>query len=399
MDERGQASVEWIGAVTLVAVILATAIALALPGDGIAGAFVRQFHRALCIVGGGVCDLDRRPCAVSSSATKDDGHLNIGLIRLGRDELILYEKQSDGSVLVNYLHDTSAGLDVGVGVDGSISIKGVSLSASASARAAVLSGIGGGETWRFPDVYAADSGMAALSEGHEPGRGERIEVVDDRAVQREQLDAKASLGKASAALGIDAAFVESVSHDPRDGSRTFVMSSSASADLVLKVSKSSAAGAGGLGERIAVRTSADGRPLELSIVRSGQLEGAYSLPDVAQGVAERIVGGSRGGRTWVVESRLDLTDPTSWNVTRAYLDGRGGAADALRERISAAGVTETRTYALATKDNGNLRGHIALGEKWGFGLGETVEDLQLLGAQVRGPDGEWRARDDCLAMA
>lgn len=397
MDERGQASVEWIGAVTLVAVVLATAIAIALPGEGIAGAFVRQFHRALCIVSGGVCDLDQRPCAVSSSATKDDGHLNIGVIRVGRDELILYEKQSDGSVLVNYLHDTSAGLDVGIGVDGSISIKGVSLSASASARAAVLSGIGGGETWRFPDAYAADSGMAALSEGHEPGRGERVEVVDDRTVLREELDANASLGKASAALGIDAGLVESVSHDPRDGSRTFVMTSSASGDLVLKVSKSSAAGAGGLGERIAVRTTADGRPLELSIVRTGRLEGGYSLPDVAQDVAERVVGGRHDGRTWVVESRLDLTDPDSWRTARAYLDGLPGAADALRARVDAAGVVETRTYALTTKDNGSLRGHVALGEKWGFGLGETVEDLQLLGAQVRGPDGLWRTRDDCLA--
>src|SRR3954451_24390289 len=217
MDERGQASVEWIGVVTLVAVLLATGIALALPGDGIAGAFIRQFHRALCIVSGGVCDLDRRPCPVSSSATKDDAHVNIAIFRVGRDELILYEKQSEGSVLVNYLHDTNVGVDVGVGVDGSISVKGMSLSASASARAAVIAGLGGGETWRFEDPYAADAGMAALSEGHDPPRGERVEVIDDRLVLRDNVDAKASLGKASASLGIRVEAVESVSHDPRDG--------------------------------------------------------------------------------------------------------------------------------------------------------------------------------------
>ncbi len=90
MDERGQASVEWIGVVALIAVVMATVLALAIPGDGIAGAFIRQFHRALCIVSGGVCDLDRRACPIASSATKDDAHVNLGLFRLGDDELILY---------------------------------------------------------------------------------------------------------------------------------------------------------------------------------------------------------------------------------------------------------------------------------------------------------------------
>src|SRR4051812_48773424 len=166
MDERGQASVEWIGVVTLVAVLLATGIALALPGEGIAGAFIRQFHRALCIVSGGVCDLDRRPCPGASSSTFGDAHLNLGLVRGGRNELMLYERQSDGSVLVTHLGDWSAGVEVGVGADGTFKIKGISLSAAASARIAALAMAGGGDTWRFPDVAAADAGMAALSEGH-----------------------------------------------------------------------------------------------------------------------------------------------------------------------------------------------------------------------------------------
>jgi hypothetical protein len=36
---------------------------------------------------------------------------------------------------------------------------------------------------------------------------------------------------------------------------------------------------------------------------------------------------------------------------------------------------------------------------YGFGIGETAEDLSLLDAEVRGPDGLWRTRDDCLAAA
>jgi hypothetical protein len=403
MDERGQASVEWIGMVALIAVVMAVVLALALPGTGIAGAFVRQFHRALCIVGGGVCDLDRRPCAIASSATKDDGHVNLGLIRLGRDELILYEKQSDGSVLVTYVHDTNAGVEVGVGVDGTINVKGISLSASRSARAAVLAGIGGGETWRFPDAYAADAGMASLSEGHEPGRGERVDVIDDRRSIRAELDASGAIGTASARVSIDAGLIESVAHDPRDGSRTYVLSGSLAAGGILKVSRSTAAGAAAGDERIAVTMAADGRPRELTITRSGRLEGAYSLPDAVQGMAERVTGGDHGGRTWVVESRLDLTDPENWRVASAFVGSlplaQEVAADALRRRIQAAGVTETRTYALATKDNGRWSGHVGRGVVYGFGIGETAEDLSLLDAEVRGPDGLWRTRDDCLAAA
>jgi len=401
MDERGQASVEWIGVVALVAVVLAATIALALPGDGIAAAFVRQFHRALCIVSGGVCDIDRRPCAVASSATKDDGHVNLGLLRIGRDELVLYEKQSDGSVLVTYLHDTSLGVEVGVGNDGTISVKGISLSASRSARAAVIAALGGGETWRFPDAYAADAGMAALSEKHEPTRGERVEVVDDRESVRGTLDVRGSVGKASGGLSIDAGIVRSVSHDPRDGSRLYVLEGSLAAGGVLRVSKSGASGQAAGEERISVRTAADGRPLELTITRSGQLEGAYSLPDAVQGVAERITGDAHGGRTWVVESHLDLTDPESLRVAADYLRSlplaTSAGTDAVRRRMEAVGVTETRTYDLATKDNGRLSGHVGRGALYGFGIGERVEDLSLLDAQVRGPDGLWRTRDDCLA--
>jgi hypothetical protein len=404
MDERGQASVEWIGVVALIAVVMAVVLALALPGAGIAGAFVRQFHRALCIVSGGVCDLDRRPCPIASSATKDDGHVNLGLIRLGRDELILYEKQSDGSVLVSYVHETNAGVEVGVGADGTITVKGMSLSASRSARAAVLAGIGGGETWRFPDAYAADAGMAALSEGHEPGRGERVDVIDDRKSIRAQLTASGAIaGRASGGVSLDASLVEGVAHDPRDGSRTYVLSGSLAAAAVLKVSKAGAAGAASGEERIAVTTAADGSPRELSIVRTGKLEGAYSLPDIVQGVAEQVTGGHHGGRTWVVESRLDLTDPENWRAASAFVGAlplvKEADADALRRRIDVAGVIETRTYALATKDNGRWQGHVGRGAVFGFGIGEVVESMSLLGAEVRGPDGQWRTRDDCLAAA
>ena len=343
-----------------------------------------------------------RPAALRDGLVgdQDDAHVNLGLLRLGDDELVLYDKQSDGSVLVTYLHDVSGGVEVGVGSDGTIDVKGISLSTSTSARAALLAAIGGGETWRFPDVYAADAGMAALSERRQPSRGQRIEVVDSRDGIRAELSAGGGVGPLSGGVSIDAGLVSSVAHDPRDGSRTYVLEGSVAAGGVLQVSRASAVGQGVGDERIALTTASDGRPLELTITRTGRLEGADSLPDALQGVADRLVGGHHAGRSWVVDSRLDLTDPESLRVARAYLDALplpdGARAGALRRRIDEAGVTETRTYALATRSNGRLGAHTGRGIVYGFSIGETVEDLTLLDAQVRGPDGLWRSRDDCL---
>ncbi len=58
-------------------------------------------------------------------------------------------------------------------------------------------------------------------------------------------------------------------------------------------------------------------------------------------------------------------------------------------------MTEVRTYGLQTADNG-LGGHIAVGVKFGGGVSKTVQEQELLDARVRGPDGLWRTRDDCL---
>ncbi len=77
----------------------------------------------------------------------------------------------------------------------------------------------------------------------------------------------------------------------------------------------------------------------------------------------------------------------------------GRDTDALRRRVEEAGVTELRTYALTNTDNGNVTGHVAAGAKFGFGIGETTQDLRLLDARVRSVDGLWRTRDDCLTAA
>jgi len=402
VDERGQASVEWVGVVALVAALLAVVLALALPGDGVGAAVVRQIHRALCIVGGGVCDLDRRPCVLTSGTTRDRAHVTVFSLRVGRDELIVYERLSDGRVLVTYLGDTRFGIDVGAGADAWLKAAGAHMSAGRSARAALLAAAGGGETWLFDDAFAADAGMAALSEGHDPPRGRRAEWVDRRGLGVE-LDASAGRGKTSGALGLEAGMVRGTIVDERDGSRIHVLERGIQGEAVLSRKDDGAHGRGAADERISVRTDAAGRPLELAIVRTGELEGAYSLPDRVQPIAQELTGGSQKGRRWVVEQRLDLTDPLNRQAAQEYVEAirlptsrLGGAAQALRDRIAASGVIETRTYGVAYEHNGGGRVSVGGGLRFGAGISDETEETRLLDARVQGPDGRWRARRDCL---
>jgi hypothetical protein len=251
--------------------------------------------------------------------------------------------------------------------------------------------------------------MAQMSEGHDPDYGVGYPVADikNRRIGSFDLDAKASLGKLEAALGIAGSQVQGVAIDPIDERRTYVIERAGDAELVIKGGSSSAAGSAAGKEQIEVTAGADGEPVELTISRSGQLDGRLSLPDVAQGAAERVLGGTAGARGWVVVERLDLTDPRSREVAHDYLshvfDGLSGQVgrdtEALRRRVEEVGVTEMRTYAMTNKDNGNLSAHAAAGMKFGFGVGETTQDLRLLDARIRSVDGQWRTRDDCLAAA
>jgi hypothetical protein len=409
VDDRGQASIEWLGVVALVAaVVLALGVAAG-GGAQAAAAVVRQMHHALCIVSGGVCDLDRRPCVVGSAATIDGAHVNLGIWRVGRDELILRERRSDGSVLVTYLHDMSAGLDVGVGADAWARARGMDVAIGKTARAALLLSLGGGESWLFANGRDADSGMAYLSEHRTPPAGRRAQTIR-RGGAGVELGAHGSNAASTArgGLEIDGRILAGTVVDETTGQTTRVISvgGSAVAGGLLEVAEDDVGGDARAGGEVQVAVAADanGRPLELSVVRTGQLGGAASLPKAVQGVAEQLVGSTSGGRRWMVEQRLDLTDPANLAATRSLVDALAhplsspAALGAVwNERLASAGVTEASTYAVASEDGGGAGLHIAAGIKVGGGVDDRQERELLVDARIRGADGAWRTRSDCLA--
>ncbi len=406
MDEHGQASVEWMGLVGFVCAVLVACLVVVGGGAEMAGAVVRQVHRALCIVSGGVCDLDRRPCVTAANATQDGAHLNLGIVRIGRDELVLREHRSDGTVAVTYLHDTGLGLEGGVGADAWARARGIDVVSGAAARAALLTSLGGGETWIFPDVRAADRGMSFLGEGKAPPGASRAERIsrDGIAVA---LEARGKRGATQGAIRLDAGLVEGGVLDERTGRRTLVIGGQAALAAAGRAKlgrKDQATGSGRVeGEaRLALTTDADGRALELSLVRSGEYEGASSLPEDAQAVAEQLVGASSGARRWVMEQRLDLTDPENLRAAQGLIDGLTRdlpvvalAGELLHDRILAHGVTEVRAYALRAEDGGGFGAHVAAGVRVGGGIEDRSEWATLVDARVRGVDGVWRAQSAC----
>ena len=84
--QRGQASVEWLAVVALVAVVFGLGTALAQAGY-VGRRVTREMARALCLVGSGDCRRDQEPCVVGSLASHQGMTLHLLFFRMGEDKL------------------------------------------------------------------------------------------------------------------------------------------------------------------------------------------------------------------------------------------------------------------------------------------------------------------------
>ena len=95
------------------------------------------------------------------------------------------------------------------------------------------------------------------------------------------------------------------------GRRTFFLDRSSSACVSLTMAEIGARGERDGYERYAVTVDADGRPLDLVVLRQGTLQVSADLPSRLQTVAGLLSRPTRGGRMWTEETHLDLTEPTN----------------------------------------------------------------------------------------
>ena len=158
----GQASLEYVGLLALVA----TALAVAAPAAGLAGvpvAVAKVVRTGICIVGGDVCRASDAEAAGlhavhgvgPPAGRRARGH---GAVRrLGGDHQWLVAQRSDGSVVVTKLARDDAGVSGGLGFE--LGPLKAGLEGEAGLR--VAAGVG----WEFPDAATARRFLAAAHYG------------------------------------------------------------------------------------------------------------------------------------------------------------------------------------------------------------------------------------------
>jgi hypothetical protein len=410
--QRGQASSDYVAVLLVVVVVLGAAGTVATgAAGGIAQAVDRQMLRALCVVRGGDCEVDRRPCVTSSLRTLEQSSVTVAVVRLAHDRLLVRETRSDGTVAVTVLDRTSPGIDVALGARAGVTLDGRTVALGGEFRGLAGAVVGRGRTWFARDERAADALVAGLArEGRRlvRGRGPRRlrrpspPPLPPPAQTAAERGLGAEVGLTAGVLGarMRSQDVAGTRVDAASGSRTlYVRRANEIVTTSMRLRGEELAH-----EQFAVTFDRSGRPVDLVVLRFGSLVAAPDLPQRVQAVAGALDVPSRHGRSWATEEHLDLTDGANLAAARAFLDQLvsprpqlGHAVDVsarLRARLDAGAVVHASAYEVDASSLA-LTGSVAAGLKLGGSFEHTVVASRLLAASTRGLDGVWRARAEC----
>jgi hypothetical protein len=401
LQDHGQASLEWLGVVLLVAAMLALGAGLA-QADAVGRRVTRQMARAICLVSGGDCRRDQEPCVEASDSDRDARSGGVLIFRLGYDRFGLVERRSDGTYAVSLGQEWSGGLEgeAGVGIDAHVA--GLDVSAGGALTASILARLKDARTWIVGSEAEAEAILAARDASRPPNlsSSDRAWVPSGGVSADLGIEGVADLNALSAALTADQHAGTVTDH--RTGRRTTYidaqLSASASAlDGVLATSTRDAR------EIYAVERTADGRPVALQITATGAYGGSRDLPPVVQPVVGRLE--TPGADRYEVTATLDLSDPAALQAATEMLDdiahkrGRAKPSAALRELVASSGTVEARILATATSSDETSGGVMAGTRLVKFGHVTEHSEQRLLAAASRGLDGQWIAREDCVRPA
>jgi hypothetical protein len=397
----GQAGVEHVAVVALVAVALGGAVAAAGGlGTGVANAVHSGVRRAICVAGGDRCAAfhGERPCVVGRDERRQAKALTVAFVRIGARVGVVREQWSDGRTVVTVHDDVDAGATLGIGAELAFA-GGLAFDLSASATGTVRGGWG--RSWTFERPEDADRMVRRLLDGRDaPDALQGVERGIDALIGNglPQPDAEGiRLGRERSAraavrgLGVDldAQLFDQLEgealYDRRNGRLTVALA--LGSDVLAGLTGPIGLELGGrfAGDaRVAVILDRDLRPLEL-----------------------RMVGGLRtaaGSRREQAELRVDLTRPQIGAALRGMLTAvRDGAprraadeAAALGRWAAAEGAIERRTYRVADRRDAR-GGTLALGAKLGYETTDAASEWRLERAATRPPGGIWEQRVDCVA--
>ena len=400
----GQASTDYAAVLLVVLALLAGGFAWA-DGHALADGVQHALARAVCLARAGDCDVDALPCVVAAREQRDEISVRLSLLCFDSRTVLLRETRSDGTVLITRGRLAAPGVSAALGARGHLEIKGLKLAAGVTLEGSALALFDHSRSWLVPGPAAADRLVAALRRGD----ARPPDIVANAHGLESSLKLSAGVAAARASLGLTASDLKGLRVDRRTGRRTFFLDRSSSAGVSLTMAEIGRRDIRDAYERYGVTVDADGRPLDLVVLRQGTLQVSADLPPRLQAVAGLMSRPTRGGRMWAEETHLDLTEPTNLALARSFLEQvTGGAvtrpgsrlaiARALAARLDAVGVEHVRTLAVRGTRTG-LGGELGLGGRLGADVARTTNVRRLLDAATRGVDGVWRRRADCLAAA
>jgi hypothetical protein len=384
----GQASLEYVGLVALVA----TAFAVALPVAGLAGvpAHVAGVVRTgVCIVGGDVCRAADAAAAGLAPCTLSDRRRGGGLaitilsVKVGGEHQWLVAQRSDGSVAVTKVAGDALGASGGLGYE----LGPLKAGVEGEVGVSVAAGVG----WEFPDAAAARRFLAEARSGLSP-------TVDRWPAAWRSGEAGLATsgwaglgvvarGEDGTALGGPAAGIE-VSAESALGARI----AHGSTTLYLRAQTGRARTSGVLDGLVG---AAPAGPVvaEYTRDRSGPRELAFRV----------TARGARAHQVVETVARLDLRVPANREVAARLLRHRApwppAVAGDLRAAIGQAvrtGVVERSVFAVQDASR-SLEVAGRIGAEIGVEAGYAKVDRRLVEASAWTAGSPERAREDCIA--
>jgi hypothetical protein len=389
----GQATIDYVALVGVLAIVLGLALGLAPDGaPGIVNAVAGQMRRALCIVGGGHCaDPRSRPCTVAT--TRDNRHfaVNVILVRVDHDRSVLRETMSDGTVRLTVARSGAAGLEVGAGATARMSVGGHPIGTSDEMRASAQATLGTGKVYVARDAREASAFMRAIQDGRSPAPVR--EVFYDGGVR--ELE-QAGFGRAW--LEGAAAHTLGARRDRRTGQTTVTLNAGASGWGGLTMALAGPTAAGEHATTLGLTLDRRRRPIELSLSAAGSVAGGVALPAIFAAARTTGSDGAAAGRRWELGARLDLRDPVvqaAWARVRHH-PASVAAIRALGAMFSERAYLDLRTYGTDSTASGVDVG-VSEGGRFGIEYDHVVDRSRLLSASSRPPAGLWERRLDCVS--
>ncbi len=428
---RGQASLEYVALLAVLAVLLTGALAFGGALPPLARSVSGAIRHGICLVSGSICTpreaeaAGLEPCPLFRRDQQEQGTVSVAVISLRRGDSMVIERLSNGHVTVSFVDSEGAGATAGVGVR----LTPLRIRASATAIGGAV--FTSGRTWDFSSAAAAQAFIRRFASGQTLG-GEIREVGHDvcflcpgwlRGKGRPELPPPTSEAVEGGAFGEATATLEvpvssrralpinadlqatAVLGRETEGTRT-TWYLAANAQLLQHLGPVLAPLGGARTTSVVLAyTTEAGRPRTLEVRAAaaasdepGLTPATISMDDLAEGVRHAVAGpDSGGGLALEADVSLDLRDPRNLDAVRAFLGGGPplpGEIDALGHRIAAAAGVDIRLFDYGASDF-ELSGEASLGLRFGAGYERTVQVSRLLGAWSRLPGDRLRAREDC----